>query len=52
MSDIIFWSGFCFGVAITTGFYGVFWLIVAIRSRIKKLNPCKDCPYYDDYGEM
>ena len=41
MIDVIFWNGFCFGVAITAGFYCFLWLIFAVKNCIKKPMPLK-----------
>ena len=36
MIDVIFWSGFCFGVAITAGAVEIFWIIFNIIALLKK----------------
>ena len=58
MTDIIFWSGFCFGIAIVTGVYAIFILTLAIKDALKpskKKRPkskfkttCKGCSAYDE----
>ena len=52
MADIIFWAGFCFGMAIASGVYAIFLIVRLIKNHKNRLDPCKDCPYYDDCGEV
>lgn len=50
MSDIIFWSGFCFGIAIITGVYGVILMTILIVKTVRKkekIKFCEECGFYD-----
>ena len=53
MDNIIFWSGFCFGVAIITAVYACSFLISQIvrdicKEKLKSKITCEDCSTYDE----